>query len=167
VEIVVNIQGDELLLEPDSLDKLVAALEEDPSVGLATLRLPATEREMDDPHVVKVVCDARGRALYFSRSPIPHPFRDGGARRWSHVGVYAFRRQRLLEFASLPPTALEREEGLEQLRALENGWGVQVLDAQGEFLEVNTPEDLERARAVLETQSDDGKAVTNEGGWKA
>jgi 3-deoxy-manno-octulosonate cytidylyltransferase (CMP-KDO synthetase) len=165
-EIVLNIQGDELLLAPDSLDRLVAALEGDPSIGLATLRLPAGDREMDDPHVVKVVCDARGRALYFSRSPIPHRFHDGGAPRWSHVGVYAFRRRRLLEFTALPATALEREEGLEQLRALENGWEVQVLDAEGEFLEVNTPEDLERARAVLERQSDDGKAVTNEGGWK-
>jgi 3-deoxy-manno-octulosonate cytidylyltransferase (CMP-KDO synthetase) len=146
--IVVNIQGDELL-EPGSLDRLVEALERDPSADLATLRLPLRDADLSDPNVVKVVCTTNGRALYFSRAPVPHRFRDPAARRWSHVGVYGFRRERLLEFATLPPTDLEREEGLEQLRALENGWSVQVVDAEGEFLEVNTPEDLERARQVL------------------
>jgi 3-deoxy-manno-octulosonate cytidylyltransferase (CMP-KDO synthetase) len=148
-EIVINIQGDELLPDGDCLDRLVGALEEDPGLAMATLRLPAGERDMLDPNVVKVVCDAGGRALYFSRSAIPHRRGEAAAPRWAHVGVYAFRRRSLLEFSSLPPTALEREEGLEQLRALENGWTVQVLDAQGEFLEVNTPGDLEHARQVL------------------
>jgi len=150
-EIIVNIQGDELMLDGASLDRLVQALEDDDSIGMATLRLPAGESEMADPNVVKVVCDSGGRALYFSRAAIPHRFRGAEAPRWSHVGVYAFRRRSLLEFAALPPSALEQEEGLEQLRALENGWTVQVLDAQGEFLEVNTPGDLERARQVLES----------------
>ena len=149
-EFIINIQGDELLPDGDSLDRLVDALERDESIAMATLRLPAGEREMRDSNVVKVVCDGRGRALYFSRSAIPFRLRDAGAPRWSHVGVYAFRRTSLLEFSSLPPTALEREEGLEQLRALENGWAVQVLDAEGEFLEVNTPDDLDRARQALE-----------------
>ena len=149
-EIIVNIQGDELMLDGASLDKLVQALEDDDSIGMATLRLPAGEPEMADPNVVKVVCDSGGRALYFSRAAIPHRFRGAETPRWSHVGVYAFRRRSLLEFTALAPSALEQEEGLEQLRALENGWTVQVLDAQGEFLEVNTPGDLERARQVLE-----------------
>jgi len=149
--IVVNIQGDELMLDSASLDRLVEALEDDESIGMATLRLPAGEEEMADPNVVKVVCDAGGRALYFSRAAIPHRFRGVEAPRWWHAGVYAFRRHRLLEFSELPPSALEMEEGLEQLRALENGWTVQVLDAQGDFLEVNTPDDLERARQVLES----------------
>ncbi len=150
-EIIVNIQGDELMLDGASLDRLVQALEDDDSIRMATLRLPAGEPEMADPNVVKVVCDSGGRALYFSRAAIPHRFRGAEAPRWSHVGVYAFRRRSLLEFTALSPTALEQEEGLEQLRALENGWTVQVLDAQGEFLEVNTPGDLERARQVLES----------------
>lgn len=149
-EIIVNIQGDELMLDSASLDRLVQALEDDESIGMVTLRLPAGEKEMANPNVVKVVCDAGGRALYFSRAAIPHRFRSAQAPRWRHVGVYAFRRHSLLEFTALPPSTLELEEGLEQLRALENGWKVQVLDAQGEFLEVNTPDDLECARQVME-----------------
>ena len=150
-EIIVNIQGDEVLLDPDSLDGLVEALQAEPELGLATLRLPAGEADLEDPNVVKVVCDASGRALYFSRAPLPYRFRDGNAPRWVHVGIYAFRRDHLLRFASLEPGALEKEEGLEQLRALEQGWEVRVIDAKGEFLEVNTPQDLEHARRVLET----------------
>ncbi len=104
------------------------------------------------PHVVKVVCDAGECALYFSRSPIPHPHTPGGdpgaadrrpAVLWRrHVGVYAYRKRALLEFASWPPSTLEAIEGLEQLRALEHGWKVRVLSARGRYLGVDTPEDV-------------------------
>lgn len=149
-EIIVNIQGDEMLLDPESLNRLVETLEEEPDIGLATLRTPADEAAMANPNIVKIVCDARGEALYFSRAAIPHPFRYNEAPRWSHIGVYAFRRHRLMEFTALSPTPLELLEGLEQLRALENGWRVKTIDADGEFLEVNTPADLERARQMME-----------------
>lgn len=149
-EIVVNIQGDEPLLEPAGLDRMVRALRDDPSLPLATLRRPAEPGEQDDPDVVKVVTDAAGRALYFSRAPIPFQ-RGEAAKAWVHVGIYAFRRERLLEFAELPPSPLERAERLEQLRALEQGWTVKVLDDAGRSVGVDTPEDLERVRSLLET----------------
>jgi 3-deoxy-manno-octulosonate cytidylyltransferase (CMP-KDO synthetase) len=149
-EIVLNIQGDEMLLEPESLNRLVEALEEEPDLGLATLRIPASDESMMNPNSVKIVCNSRGEALYFSRAAIPHPFRNAETPRWSHVGVYAFRRRQLMEFTTLPPTPLELQEGLEQLRALENGWRVKTIDAEGEFLEVNTPADLEHARQMME-----------------
>jgi 3-deoxy-manno-octulosonate cytidylyltransferase (CMP-KDO synthetase) len=148
-DVVLNIQGDEPLLDPGDLDRLVEALDGDEEARIATLRRPAEPEEMPDPNVVKVVCDAAGRALYFSRAPIPHRKGDAAAPRWVHVGVYAFRRADLLAFAEMPPAALEREEGLEQLRALEQGWAVRVVDAAGRFLGVDTAEDLERAEMLM------------------
>ena len=148
-DVVLNIQGDEPLLEPGDLDRLVEALESEPEARIATLRSQATAEEYADPNAVKVVCDASGRALYFSRAPIPHRHRETRGPRWVHIGIYAFRRADLLDFAGLEPTDLELAEGLEQLRALQNGWRVQVLPAEGRFLGVDTPEDLERAREVL------------------
>jgi 3-deoxy-manno-octulosonate cytidylyltransferase (CMP-KDO synthetase) len=148
-DVVVNIQGDEPLIEPDDLDRLVEALDGDEGARIATLRRPAEPAEMPDPIVVKVVCNAEGRALYFSRAPIPHRTGDAAAPRWTHIGVYAFRRADLLAFAELPPAALEREEGLEQLRALEQGWAVRVVDAAGRFIGVDTAEDLKRAEMLM------------------
>jgi len=113
--------------------------------------------ELLDPNVVKVVCDADGRALYFSRAPIPFHRDDGAGFHGAlhHVGLYAYRRATLLRFASLPPTRLEETEKLEQLRALENGIGIGVVVIDGPPpLEVDTPADLERARkAVLASSS--------------
>ena len=154
-DIVVNIQGDEPLLEPGGLDRLVRALRDDPEIPLATLRRPAEPGEHEDPEAVKVVSDADGRALYFSRASIPHQ-RGEATETWIHVGIYAFRRDRLLEFAALPGSPLERAERLEQLRALEHGWTVKVLDDVGRSIGVDTPEDLERVRALLE-----GPRITN------
>jgi 3-deoxy-manno-octulosonate cytidylyltransferase (CMP-KDO synthetase) len=148
-DVVVNIQGDEPLLDPAGVDRLVDALRADPALAMATLRRRAGPGELQDPDVVKVVSDGTGRALYFSRAPIPYPLGgDGGG--WVHVGIYAFRRERLLEFAGMPPSRLERAEGLEQLRALEAGWAIRVLDDPGRSVAVDTAADLERARALLE-----------------
>jgi 3-deoxy-manno-octulosonate cytidylyltransferase (CMP-KDO synthetase) len=163
-ELIVNVQGDEPMLDPAGIDAAARALLEDPALPIATLSLPLLSvEEMLAPSVVKVVTDAGGDALYFSRSPIPH-VRLGGssdpraaaeaavasslARK--HVGLYAYRREALLRFASLPPSPLETAEGLEQLRALHHGMRIRVVPVDGEGgVAVDTPEDLERVRALL------------------
>lgn len=155
--IIVNVQGDLPLLDPTLVDELIEMLRSNPTLGLATVAVPIeTEEEFSNPSVVKVVCDRQGRALYFSRASIPHdrsnPTAPGGAMR--HVGIYAYRRQTLLDFAQLPPTPLETTESLEQLRALENGIGIGVVRrAKGVPIEVDTPEDLAAVRLILSTNA--------------
>jgi 3-deoxy-manno-octulosonate cytidylyltransferase (CMP-KDO synthetase) len=148
-DVVVNLQGDEPLIEPDAISALLAAMA-DPSVEMATLARPLGEGELERTHVVKVVCDERGDALYFSRAAIPHR-RAGGpsplAR--AHVGVYAFREPFLQAFAAMEPGRLEREESLEQLRALERGHRIRVVSTSYAGFGIDTPEDLERAQRVL------------------
>ncbi len=162
--IVVNVQGDEPMLDPRGVDAAVDALCDDAEADISTLSLPLVEAaEMLTPSVVKVVADARGYALYFSRAPIPH-VRRGAAADWpasaqaavdrglarKHVGLYAYRRDALLRFASLPPSPLEEAEGLEQLRALHHGFRIRVVPVEGDAgVAVDTPEDLERVRALL------------------
>lgn len=159
-DIVVNVQGDEPLMPPALIDQVAQLLVTHPAAGMATLAAPLTCVEhLLDTNVVKVVADARGRALYFSRAPIPWN-RDGapaglttqttftGARR--HIGIYAYRVGALLRLASLPATPLEQLEKLEQLRALENGIEISVADAaEPPGPDVNTAEDLERVAARL------------------
>ncbi len=151
-DIAVNVQGDLPLLDPAMIDALVVALRMDVTLGMATLAVAVANRaEIDDPSVVKVVCDAAGRALYFSRAAIPH-HRDtagGTAGALHHVGIYAYRKETLLRLASLAPTPLECAEKLEQLRALENGIAIGVVTVEGTPLEVDTSEDLERAREAI------------------
>jgi 3-deoxy-manno-octulosonate cytidylyltransferase (CMP-KDO synthetase) len=148
-EVVVNLQGDEPLIEPEAIETLLAALAAS-GAEMATLARPLEPGELERPHVVKVVTDLRGDALYFSRAPIPHR-RAGGqsplAR--AHVGIYAFGYAFLQAFAALPPGRLEQEESLEQLRALEHGHRIRVADTTYRGFGVDTPEDLERARAIL------------------
>ena len=165
-EIVVNVQGDEPMLDPEGIDAAVDALARDPGLDIATLSLPLRDvEEMLSPSVVKVVTDARGEALYFSRSPIPmvrdaaDP-RAGAAAAVSrglarkHVGLYVYRRSALLLFASLPMSPLEAAEGLEQLRALHHGMRIRVVEREGAAgPAVDTAEDLERVRALLAAQA--------------
>ncbi len=154
-DIIVNVQGDLPLLDPAMVDSLVERLRNDPGCELATMAVPIDDPgEMADPSVVKLVCRADGRALYFSRAAIPFS-RDaaagGQATALHHVGLYAYRREALLRFSQLEPTALERSEKLEQLRALENGMDIAVVVmAGGAPLEVDTPADLKRARQALQ-----------------
>jgi len=169
-EIFVNLQGDEPLVEPGDIDSLVRAFEREPAPHMATLARPADRPgDLQDPNVVKVVCDAAGDALYFSRSAIPF-YRDAwsrdGARRdppdgevapLRHLGLYAFRREALLQFAALPEGMLERAERLEQLRALEAGWRIRVLHAAGDSVGVDRPEDLARAERALRARYDPGR----------
>jgi 3-deoxy-manno-octulosonate cytidylyltransferase (CMP-KDO synthetase) len=159
-DVVVGVQGDEPLIDPAAVEAAMRPFA-DPSVQSVTLSTPLRDvSEMLSPHVVKVVADGAGRALYFSRSPIPYVRGDdaraaarlaverGLARR--HLGIYAWRREALLRFAALPPSPLEEAEGLEQLRALEHGLPMQVIEFDGEpGVAVDTPEDLERVRALL------------------
>ncbi|MDP1569600.1 MAG: 3-deoxy-manno-octulosonate cytidylyltransferase [Vicinamibacterales bacterium] len=147
--IVVNVQGDEPLLSPAAIDEAVAPLLADPTIEMSTLCRPLEDAEAGNPHIVKVVRDAQGFALYFSRSPIPF-LRDADAEaatpRWAHVGLYVYRRDTLLRLARLAPTPLERAESLEQLRALEHGIRIAVVETTHAAAGVDTPDDLERVR---------------------
>ena len=146
--IIVNVQGDEPLLEPSVIDETVAPLRRDAAIEMSTAaRRVGDPAEWANPNMVKVVCAEDGTALYFSRAPIPHA-RDGSAASLAriHIGLYVYRRDTLLRLARLHPTPLERAEQLEQLRALENGIRIHVVDTTYESSEVNTPEDLARIR---------------------
>lgn len=150
-EIVVNIQGDEPLIEGQAIDAVVAALEEDPEVPMATLAHPAEADALDDPNRVKVVLDRAGFALYFSRSPIPARHAPGAAPPlWQHAGLYAYRSDFLAHFLELAPTPAEQAESLEQLRALEHGYRIRVVTVEGwRSAPVDVPEDVARVEAVL------------------
>lgn len=166
-DIYVNVQGDEPMIDPRTIDVAVNGLVADPDAAIATLSLPLRHiDEMMSDAVVKVVADARGHALYFSRSPIPHvrtaertfeaaaraAIAAGVTRK--HVGLYVFRREALANFAALPPSPLEQLEQLEQLRALHHGMTILVERVEGEgAVAVDTPEDLERVRALISADS--------------
>jgi len=129
----------------------VAALQADSALGMATLKEPLDGREdRENPNVVKVVTDSNGNALYFSRAPIPYRREGSSADSYRHVGLYAYRRQALLDFAAAPPSTLEQSEQLEQLRVLEMGGRICVLQARGRSVSVDTPEDLKRAQRLLD-----------------
>lgn len=148
-DIVVNVQGDEPLIEGPVIDAVVTALEGDPEAAMATLAHPAEPDGVDDPNRVKLVRDQRGRALYFSRSRIPYP-RQPGARVLQHVWIYAYRREFLLEFVRLPQTELECSEQLEQLRALEHGHAIRVAVLEGwRSIPVDVPADIALVEAAL------------------
>jgi len=145
-DIIVNVQGDEPEIEPAALDRLVQHLWQEPDLPCATLAcsFPA-DADPDDPDCVKVVTDLSGVALYFSRARIPFPREVNEARHCLlHLGVYAYRRTALLEFAGWQPTPLERCERLEQLRMLEHGWRVGVVRVERAFVGIDTPEDYRR-----------------------
>jgi 3-deoxy-manno-octulosonate cytidylyltransferase (CMP-KDO synthetase) len=154
--IVVNIQGDEPMLAPEMVDEIVELLEKDRTAGIATLmRRIDREEDFTNPGAVKVVTDVRGRALYFSRSLIPYPrFRTPDFRVYDHVGIYGYTKDALAQFAAAGPSHLELIEGLEQLRALENGIPVVIAETRctEEAVCVDTAEDLERVRALLAPQ---------------
>jgi 3-deoxy-manno-octulosonate cytidylyltransferase (CMP-KDO synthetase) len=151
-DIVVNVQGDEPLIDPHSITEAVAPFFDDASLQMTTLyRRISTPAELADPNVVKVVVDRAGFALYFSRSPVPfvaNP-RGGYPPLYRHVGLYAYRRSALLVFATLEPTPLERTESLEQLRALEHGIRIKAVETKYDSLVVDTPADLEQIRRLM------------------
>lgn len=153
-EVVVNIQGDEPLIDPEDIDLAVRPLAEDPACVMATLVTPITEEcDLEDSACVKAVLDLSGHALYFSRSLVPF---CRGAKAiteqtvYRHVGLYAYRKGFLLTYASLAPTPLQQAESLEQLRVLEHGYRIRCVETPRESIGVDTERDLERVRALLE-----------------
>lgn len=148
-DVVVNVQGDEPALPPGNLRRITELLLARPDVPMATLALPGTREDLANPNVVKVVCGLDGRALYFSRAGIPFQrhAEPGLIRR--HVGIYGFQRDALFRFAALPEVALERAEGLEQLRALAHGVAIHVLDVSETSVGVDVPSDVPLAEAAL------------------
>ena len=160
-DLIVNVQGDEPLIDPAMIEAAVAPLLADEAIPMGTLKTPLTSlEEYLNPNVVKVVTDLQGFALYFSRAPIPFPrdFQDDLAVRWGqlatakHVGLYVYRREFLLRYPHLPATPLENQECLEQLRALEHGYRIRVAETTLTGLGVDTPEDLEKVKARIMAQ---------------
>jgi len=152
VDIVVNVQGDEPFTEVDSLKKLINVFKNDPNkeIDLASLMVLITDwEEIKNPNTVKVVLDKDNVALYFSRSPIPYP-RDENVdvKYYKHKGVYAFRKQALMDFYHFPMLTLEAAEKLEQLRYLEYGKKIKMVETHVQGVEIDTPEDLERAKKL-------------------
>lgn len=151
-DIVVNIQGDQPLFEPCQIEEVVGPLLEDPALPMSTLiyRIRRAE-EIDSPHIVKTVFDRKGRALYFSRSTIPCD-RDGTSKvdYYKHHGIYAYRRSFLTVFSTLETGLLERLEALEQLRALEHGYVIKVVETDFDSIEVDTKADIERVRRTID-----------------
>jgi 3-deoxy-manno-octulosonate cytidylyltransferase (CMP-KDO synthetase) len=153
VDIVINIQGDEPFIDKDSLLKLIQVYKNDTKgeVDLASLMREITEiQHIENPNNVKVVVDQSGFALYFSRSVIPYPReKNVGVRYMQHVGIYAFRKQALMDFYNLPMKSLEASEKLEQLRYLEFGKRIKMVETNHVGIGIDTPEDLEKARRLL------------------
>jgi len=151
--IVVNIQGDEPMLDPAAIDAAVLGLLETDDVPMGTLKKRIEhDVEITDPNVVKVVTDHLGNALYFSRSPLPciRESSDAPPTHFKHIGLYVYRRDFLLAYSDLPIGPLEQAERLEQLRALENGFKIRVIETEYESLGVDTPEDWHRVSALYE-----------------
>jgi 3-deoxy-manno-octulosonate cytidylyltransferase (CMP-KDO synthetase) len=151
-ELIVNVQGDEPLIDPSAIDAAIAPLADRPQDVLSTLRRRLTNpADLANPAVVKVVVDRHGYGLYFSRSPLPHA-RAGSPEPvfWRHLGLYVYRRETLERLAGLAPTPLEQAEGLEQLRALEHGIRILTVETTCDALGVDTPEDLEHVRRLVE-----------------
>ena len=168
--VIVNVQGDEPLIEPAMIEQALAPVLADASVPMCTLRRRIVDAaDWTDPNVVKVVVDRRGFALYFSRAALPFvrrqpeppaarsieavapaaPVAPDGAGPWKHIGLYVYRREFLVTFAGLPPAPLELAESLEQLRALEHGYRIMTVETDLDTLSVDTPGDLERVRLLL------------------
>ncbi len=150
-DVYVNIQGDEPMMSAENIDRAVETLLASADRRIATLAIGMPQGEASDPNIVKAAVAADGRALYFSRSPIPY-FRHGEPAYRKHLGIYAYRAATLAELAALPPSPLERAESLEQLRWLEAGYAIWVGEASTDSIGIDTPEDLSRAESLLKRE---------------
>jgi 3-deoxy-manno-octulosonate cytidylyltransferase (CMP-KDO synthetase) len=158
-DIVVNIQGDEPLLDPRQIDEAIQPMMDSQSLMVCTLCRPLqSEEDLEDPNLVKTVFDLKGNALYFSRSLIPYPRKTDGHRAYEHIGIYAYRKKFLMQYVQMPQTPLEISESLEQLRILENGIRLKVVVTRFEekSLSVDTAEDLEAVRRIIGTYQKKG-----------
>jgi 3-deoxy-manno-octulosonate cytidylyltransferase (CMP-KDO synthetase) len=156
VRVVVNIQGDEPLIEPVAIDMAARALLDDETVSMATLMKQIENmRDIDNPDVVKVVVDKNNFALYFSRAPIPFRARNSEVEQpvyYKHIGLYAYTKDFLFIYRNLPVSSLENTERLEQLRVLEAGYRIKVIETKHETIGVDTPQDLEKVKEYLRKQ---------------
>ena len=149
-DIIVNIQGDEPLIDPEAIEQAVMPLVEDKNIRMCTLMTKiANEAEYDDTNIVKVVTDKEGFALYFSRALIPYPREKEHLKVYKHIGIYDYRKDFLLELADMQPTPLEQIECLEQLRVLENGSKIKVVETDYDSISVDTPKDLEVVKEII------------------
>jgi 3-deoxy-manno-octulosonate cytidylyltransferase (CMP-KDO synthetase) len=150
MQVVANVQGDQPFVTTEALQQLVSPYLQGEAPEMTTLGCPLNcEEDRLNPHTVKVICSVQGHALYFSRAAIPYFRNRGEVPVYHHLGLYAFRRDFLAAYAQLTPTPLEQCEGLEQLRVLEHGYTIRVAFTQTSTLEINTPEDLERAQLFV------------------
>ncbi|MFH1406865.1 MAG: 3-deoxy-manno-octulosonate cytidylyltransferase [Candidatus Omnitrophota bacterium] len=148
--IVLNIQADEPMIETTMIDHLADTMKTNPDIQMATVAKKINDQaQINDPNIVKVVLNREGLALYFSRSPIPYPREREHAQYYKHMGLYAYTKDFLFTFAKLRVCPLELSEGLEQLRALYNGYGIKVLEVEHDIISVDTPEDLERVKGLI------------------
>jgi len=151
VDVIVNVQGDEPMITPQVIDLLAEAFIKDSQLSMATLKTLMAPEDYDNPNAVKVVTDFHDYALYFSRSLIPYPRKKPeDFKVYKHVGIYAYRRDFLLQYAALAPTPMEQIESLEQLRVLENGFKIKVLTSDFQGIGIDTKEDLEAVNKLFE-----------------
>lgn len=150
IDVIVNVQGDEPMIPPEVIDRLAECFDHDPELDMATLKVKMQEEDYNNPAAVKVVTSLSGYALYFSRSLMPYPRnKPEDFNVYKHVGIYAYKRDFLLKYAAMAPTPLERAESLEQLRALENGYRIKVLESDFQGVGVDTPEDLAAVNEIF------------------
>jgi 3-deoxy-manno-octulosonate cytidylyltransferase (CMP-KDO synthetase) len=149
-DIIINVQGDEPLIDPAAIRAVIRPFADDKHLVMATLAHPLQrDEDLHDPNVVKVVCNARGRAMYFSRAPIPFPRQTANHQAWQHVGLYAYRRDFLMQYSTLQNCPQGDSEQLEQLKVLHHGYDIAVTCGDFHTIGVDTPEDLQRAEALL------------------
>ena len=149
-DVIVNIQGDEPLIEPDMINSIIYSFIEDNTIPMSTLKYKLTDMaEIENPNAVKVVTDKNDFAIYFSRSVIPYPRNLNMNNYYKHVGIYGYKRDFVMEYAKMESTPLELSESLEQLRVLENGYKIKVLETPYKIIGVDTQEELERVREYI------------------
>lgn len=149
-DVVVNIQGDEPLIEPEMINSIIDSFKNDATISMSTLKYKIdTMEEVENPNYVKVITDKNGYALYFSRSIIPYPRKMDMKNYYKHVGIYGYKRDFVIEYAKMEPTELEKSESLEQLRALENGYKIKVMETPYKIIGVDTAEELEKVREFV------------------
>lgn len=148
--VIVNVQGDEPLIEPEMINSIINSFKEDDTISMSTLKYKIdTMEEIENPNYVKVITDKKGYALYFSRSVIPYPRKLDIQNYYKHVGIYGYKRDFVVEYAKMEPTPLELSESLEQLRALENGYRIKVMETPYKIIGVDTQEELEKVREYI------------------
>jgi 3-deoxy-manno-octulosonate cytidylyltransferase (CMP-KDO synthetase) len=149
-DVIVNVQGDEPLIEPDMINSIIDSFKEDDTISMSTLKYKLdTMEDIENPNYVKVITDKKGYAIYFSRSVIPYPRKLDIQNYYKHVGIYGYKRDFVIEYAKMESTPLELSESLEQLRALENGYRIKVMETPYKILGVDTQEELEKVREYI------------------